>query len=221
MKHPSVVIADDHAIIVDGLRALLEGHADVLATYADGEALLAGTAQHKPDVVVTDISMPKLSGLDFLRAAKASRVTSRIILLSMYGSEAIVDAAIRAGAMGYLPKHAAGEELLEAIRTVMNGDRYVSPLVNAPAGGATTPPNAMPLPVELSRRQREVLQLVVAGKRMKEIAAELKLSRRTVEMHKYGMMRALGLHTTAELIRYFLRHESTSNIPRSDSGAEH
>ena len=204
---PGVLIADDHAIIVDGLRAILGGHARVLGTYADGQALLEATALLNPDVVVTDISMPRLSGFDYLRAVQAARLPTRVIMLSMYGTEAIVANALDAGAKGYLPKHAAGEELLDALNAVLAERVYVSPLLKSMSRSAT--PTSVPAdPVVLSKRQREVLQRVAAGKRMKEIAAELRLSRRTVEMHKYGMMRVLGVKTTAELIKYFMKHES-------------
>lgn len=206
MKLPTVLLADDHAIILDGLRSLLQGHADVLETLADGAALLEATYRLKPDVVVTDISMPRLSGLEFLRRLQAVKSESRVLVLSMYGDVQLVTAAIRAGARGYIPKHAAGEELITAIAEVMAGRVYVSPLIGAQRHRAT-PAHGMRPPSQLTARQREVLRLVAAGKRMKEIAAELNLSRRTVEMHKYDMMRVLGLSTTAELIQYFVKHE--------------
>jgi DNA-binding NarL/FixJ family response regulator len=206
MKLPNTLLADDHAIIVDGIRSLLRGHANVLGTFGDGVALLDATYRLQPDLVVTDISMPRLSGLEFLRRLQTVKSPARVVVLSMYGDVALVTAAVRAGARAYIPKHAAGEELVEAIGEVMAGRIYVSPLIGAHKPRAT-PAHGVRPPSQLTRRQREVLQLVAAGKRMKEIAAQLKLSRRTVEMHKYDMMRVLGLSTTAELIQYFVKHE--------------
>jgi DNA-binding NarL/FixJ family response regulator len=212
MTPPTVLLADDHVLILEGLKALLDGHASVLATYGDAESLLEGTRALRPEVVITDVSMPGMSGIDYVRTLKDVAPRPRVIILSMYGTDALVRSAFDAGADGYIPKHAAGEELLAALREVMAGRRYVSPLVARHTPIATPSRPAAP-PSQLTRRQREVLQRVAAGKRMKEIAAELKVSRRTVEMHKYHMMKTLGVRTSAELIRYFLRNEAGDSEP--------
>ena len=215
MTLPTTILGDDHAILIDGLCRLLEGHAKVIATCSDGAALLDATMRLRPELVITDISMPVMTGLEFLRNTRTMGYRPRVIVLCMYGDEQVVSSAFRNGAMAYLPKHGAGEELLDAVREVMAGRHYVSRLLqlNPPcpdarprrAGSATkgTP---------LSPRQQEVLRLVASGKTMKEIAAELKLSRRTVEMHKYQTMKTLGVGTTAELIQYFVRHQVVSGF---------
>ena len=206
MKLPSVLLADDHTIIADGLRSLLEGHANVLGSYRDGQALMSAILHLNPDVVVTDLSMPRLTGFEVLRKLKETRSPTRVVVLSMYADQALVTSALHVGARAYIPKHAAGDELVGAISEVMAGRIYLSPLIG-PQRPRATPAHGMRPPSQLTPRQREVLRLVAAGKRMKEIAAELNLSRRTVEMHKYDMMRVLGLSTTAELIQYFVKHE--------------
>lgn len=207
MKRPTAIVADDHEIVVNGLRAVLKGHVDIIATCGDGQALLDATRRLRPKLVIADISMPRMTGLEFLRAIRTEPDRPSVILLSMYGDESIVAAALRSGARGYVPKHAAGEELVAAVQAVLGGKTYVSPLLpivprevrHADADAPRT---------SLTTRQREVLALVAAGKRMKEIAAKLQLSRRTVEMHKYHMMQQLGLRTTADLIQYFVRNEA-------------
>lgn len=207
MKQPTAILADDHEIVIDGLQALLKGHVRIVATCSNGEELLEATRRLRPDLVIADISMPKMSGLEFLRAMREDDVLPKVILLSMYGDDLIVAAAFRAGARGYVPKHATGEELLTAVQTVMRGKQYVSSIIPVTAGDVRRADVVVP-GTSLSARQREVLALVAEGKRMKEIAATLNLSRRTVEMHKYHMMRHLGVRTTAELIQYFVRNEA-------------
>ena len=211
MKLPNALLADDHAMIADGIRSLLNGRVNVLGTFVDGVSLLEACVRLQPELVITDISMPRMSGLEFLRRLRAVKSNARVIVLSMYGDAALIATAFRAGAGGYIPKHAAGEELVTAIDEVMAGRTYLSPLIGAHVPRAT-PARGIRPPSQLTQRQREVLRLVASGKRMKEIAALLKLSRRTVEMHKYDMMRTLGYRTTAELIQYFLKHESLTEF---------
>jgi DNA-binding NarL/FixJ family response regulator len=217
MRRPRVILADDHAMIVDGLRSLLREHVDLVATVGDGEALLEAARRLQPDVVITDISMPRLSGLEVLRrltpngagtAAGAGRATvPRFIILTMHADPELAAEALRAGACGYLLKHSAGDELVVAIREVLQGRSYLTPLITKDVVSSLTRSPARARRRGLTARQREVLRLIAAGKRMKEIGAQLQLSRRTVEMHKYEMMQAIGVKTTAELIQYFVRHE--------------
>ena len=206
MNLPTTILGDDHAMLIDGLSRLLEGHANVVATCADGGALLDTARRLRPELVITDISMPVMTGMEFLRAVRQI-YRPRVIVLSMFTQEALVASALRAGAMGYIPKHAAGEELIDAVADVMAGRRYLSRLLGPLEAerNAAVPSNRS---YPLSKRQREVLRLVATGKTMKEVASALHLSRRTVEMHKYNMMRSLGLGTTAELIQYFVKHEA-------------
>jgi DNA-binding NarL/FixJ family response regulator len=211
MRLPTTVLADDHVILVDGLRRVLEGHANVVATCHDGGALLEATHRLRPDLVITDVAMPVLTGIEFLRAIRHTEHRPRVIVLSMFGAEVLVATAFRAGAMGYVPKHAAGEELVDAVRDVMAGRRYLSRQIQFEPADAS-PGTGSARPAQLSKRQREVLRLVAAGKTMKEVAVELHLSRRTVEMHKYHMMRVLGVRTTAELIQYFVKNEAIAQV---------
>lgn len=218
MKRPTAIVADDHEIVVNGLRTVLKGHVDIIATCGDGQALLEATRRLRPKLVIADISMPRMTGLEFLRAIRTEPERPSVILLSMYGDEAIVSAAFRSGARGYVPKHAAGEELVAAVESVVSGKPYISPLLPVVPPELRRADAAAPR-TSLTARQREVLALVAAGKRMKEIAATLHLSRRTVEMHKYHMMRQLGFRTTAELIQYFVRNEAKV-APELRAGSE-
>lgn len=205
MLRPTVMLADDHTIVTEGLISLLKEEFDVVGSVGDGRMLVDAARRLRPDVIVTDISMPGMSGLDALRQLQAERVVSRIIVLTMHADADLAASAMRAGAAGFILKHAAGEELVTAIREVMQGRVYLTPAMTkdvlarltAPAGETTIP---------LTPRQREVLLLIVEGRRMKEIAAALQLSTRTVETHKYEMMETLGLQSTAELVRYAIQH---------------
>ncbi len=204
MRRNTVLLADDHAIVLEGLARLLREHSfDVVGAVGDGHLLIEAAKRLRPDVIVTDLSMPGLSGLDVLLRLRAERVDSKIIVLTMHNDADLATAAMRGGASGFLLKESAGEELLAAIRQALQGRVYLTPALTrdvmermAGSPGALKP--------QLTPRQRDVLRLIVKGQRMKEIAANLGLSIRTVETHKYEMMETLGLHSTAELVRYAL-----------------
>jgi DNA-binding NarL/FixJ family response regulator len=206
LRRSTVLVADDHPILRDGLTGLLQqSDFEVVAAVGDGDTLLDAARRLRPDIIVTDISMPGLSGLDALLRLKAEHIESRVIMLTMHNDTELATRAIRAGASGFLLKESAGEELLTAIGQALQGRVYLTPTVTkgvmermAGPAGVSEPP--------LTPRQRDVLRLIVKGQRMKEIAANLSLSTRTVETHKYEMMEALGLHSTAELVRYALDH---------------
>jgi DNA-binding NarL/FixJ family response regulator len=205
MPRTTLLIADDHAVVAQALAQMLARAYDVVAIVNDGVEVVEAARRLRPDVIVSDLSMPGLSGLDALRRLKAEGVRTRVIFLTMYDDPALAAEAMRAGASGYLLKQAAGEELLAAIRDVLAGRVYVSPQL----AGDVIASIASPKPVsddKLTLRQREVLRLVAQGKSMKEVAAVLHLSPRTVETHKYEMMHSLGVHTTAELIRFAYQH---------------
>jgi DNA-binding NarL/FixJ family response regulator len=206
LDRPRVLLADDHAIVVDGLSSLLKDQFDLVGTVADGPALVDAVRRLRPDVIVTDIAMPRMSGLEALRRLSADGLKSKVIFLTMHSDPQLAAEAFRAGASGYVLKHSAGEELVTAINEVLQGRAYLTPLLTrdvlANLGDALARPKA-----KLTSRQREVLRLIMEGRRMKEIAAELHLSRRTVESHKYDMMHALGVRTTAELIQYVIRND--------------
>ena len=205
MRRPTVLIADDHPIVMEGLVSLLKDGFEVVGTVGDGTRLLDEAARLRPDVIVTDISMPGVSGLDALRRLKATRTDVKVIVLTMHARAKLAMEAIRAGASGFVVKQSASAELVTAINEALQDRVYLTPAVTrdvmahvsrAPAGPA----------VHLTPRQREVLRLILEGRRMKEIGAILNLSTRTVETHKYEMMQALGVQSTAELVRYAIEH---------------
>jgi DNA-binding NarL/FixJ family response regulator len=202
MSRARVLLADDHAMVAQGLAGLLRDEFDLVGTVGDGRALIDAARQLRPDVIVADIAMPVLSGLEALRRLREEGTDARVIFLTMHADARLAGEAFRAGARGYVLKHAAGDELMRAVREVLQGRVYLTPLL---AEDVLTAGSAPP-PARLTPRQREVLALVAEGRTMKEVAAALHLSPRTVETHKYEMMQALGLHTTAELIRYALDH---------------
>ena len=203
MRQPTVLLADDHAIVTDGLsRILKEAHFNVVDAVRNGEHLLDAAKRLRPDVIITDLSMPGLSGLDALARLRTEDIQSKVIVLTMHHDADLATDAIRGGASGFLLKESAGDELLTAVRHALDGKVYITPVVTKEvmdrmARGAATKP-------QLTSRQRDVLRLIVKGERMKEIAAHLGLSTRTVEGHKYEIMEVLGVTSTAELVRYAL-----------------
>jgi DNA-binding NarL/FixJ family response regulator len=209
MPRSKVLVADDHAIVAQGLGSLLQNEFEVVGIVNDGRELVEATRQTRPDIIVSDIAMPLLSGLEALHLLRAEHISSKVIFLTMHVDGSLASEALRSGASGYLAKHSAGEELVQAIHQVLEGGVYLTPQIAASIAKNVTE-SAMPSVPKLTSRQREVLHLVAEGYTIKEIASELKLSRRTVESHKYDAMEALGIHTTAELIRYALLHEMTA-----------
>lgn len=205
MRRNTVLIADDHTIVVEGLVGLLKEDFDVVGTVSSGELLIDAAKRLRPDVIVTDISMPGLSGLDVLPRLKAERVESRVVVLTMHNDAALATRAIRAGASGFLLKHSAGEELVTAIQQALQGRVYLTPMLTRDVMERMAQPATESEP-QLTARQREVLRLLVEGQRMKAIAAALQLSTRTVEAHKYEIMQVLDVHSTAELVRYAMQH---------------
>jgi DNA-binding NarL/FixJ family response regulator len=202
-KH-TVLIADDHTIVTEGLARLLrESDFDVVGTVNNGQLLLDEARRLAPDVIVTDLTMPGLSGIEVLERLKSNGIASKVILLTMHNDANLATVAMRGGASGFLLKESAGEELLEAIRQVLRGRVYLTPALTQGVMERMANTADVPAP-QLTPRQVDVLRLIVKGQRMKEIAENLGLSVRTVETHKYEMMETLGLHSTAELVRYAL-----------------
>ncbi len=203
----TVVLADDHPVVAEGLATFLRGNFTLLKTVHDGRALVEAAVDLKPDVVVTDIGMPLLNGLDAIRQIKKVCPGTNVIVLTMHIEPDLAVQAFRAGASGYLLKASFGEELIDAVRQVAQGRAYLTPLIakdlitvlleakkeSAPAGE------------RLTGRQREVLQLIAEGRTMKEIALLLHISPRTAESHKYDIMELLGTENTAELIQQAIR----------------
>jgi len=203
-RRTTVLIADDHAIVTEGLVSLLTEHDfEVVGAVGDGAKLFEAAMQLKPDVIVTDLSMPGLSGLEVLAKLKAERINSKIVVLTMHHDAARATQALKSGASAFLLKESAGEELVTAIREALQGHVYLTAAVTKAVIAQMTEGGGQPAP-ELTTRQIEVLRLIVKGQRMKEIASVLNLSTRTVETHKYEMMQVLGLKSTAELVRYAL-----------------
>jgi DNA-binding NarL/FixJ family response regulator len=201
-----VLLADDHAIVSQGLESLLQESFDLVGNVRDGRALVAAVTQLKPDVAVTDISMPGLNGLEAIRQIKKIRPITKIVALTMHSEPTVVAEALKAGASGYVLKESAVEELERAIREVMLGRTYVTSLIAKDVFAVLMEPGATAaVEPQLTARQREVLQLIGEGRTMKEIASALHISPRTAESHKYDMMQALGCKTTADLIRHAVK----------------
>ena len=202
-RRTRVMLADDHAIVAQGLATLLKDHFDLVGTVGNGDELIDAARKLRPDVIVADIAMPVLSGLEALRRLKAMRSEAKVIFLTMHADAQLAIEAFRAGASGYVVKQSAGEELIAAIREALQGRTYLTPLITKDVIANFT--ESTPPTVKLTQRQREVLRLIAEGRRMKEIAAILELSTRTVETHKYEMMRGLGVESTAVLVRYAIQ----------------
>ena len=206
MRRTTVLIADDHAIVSEGLAALLtKRDFEVVGTVRDGHALIEAAKRLRPEVIVTDLSMPGLSGLDVLTRLKAEHVDSKVIVLTMHDNPDLATVAMRAGASGFLLKESAAGEVVMAIQQALQGRVYLTPALTRGVMERMAA-RGDPAEAQLTDRQRDVLRLIVKGQRMKEIAANLGLSVRTVEVHKYEMMKNLDLHSTAELVRYALDH---------------
>jgi DNA-binding NarL/FixJ family response regulator len=197
-----ILLADDHGLMLDGLQRILEPDYEVVAAVTDGRALLEAASSARADVILIDISMPLMNGIE--AAARLSKEPNHphIIFVSMHSDPDYVRAAFESGASGYVLKRSAGEELKVAIRQVLAGGTYVSPGIGMTGNG--TPINFSAIRSELTPRQREVLQLIAEGRIAKEIAGLLGISVKTVEFHKTSISQALGLRTTAELTRYAL-----------------
>lgn len=205
-----IVLADDHTILLDGLRRILEPDFTVVGIATDGRQLVRVIEEMKPELAVADISMPLLNGLDALRQCKAARLRTRFIFLTANLDVGLATEAFRLGAAGYVLKLAAGEELAGAIREVLAGRTYVTPRIAGEVMQSLMNPEASSQ-VQLTIREREVLQLLAEGKTLKEIGALLNMSPRTAEFHKNNLVAKTGLRTTAELARYAARHGLVSS----------
>jgi DNA-binding NarL/FixJ family response regulator len=205
LRRPTILLADDHVVFTDGIVRILSERFDIVGIVVDGSALLEAATRLHPDVIVADISMPTLSGLEGLRQLKTRHLESRVLFLTMHADARLAAEAFRLGARGFVLKQSSGDELIKGIEAVLQGHKYISPALTEEVMALMASPNGPP-GLELSSRQKEVLRLVVSGQRMKEIAANLNLSPRTVETIKYEMMRDLNVHSTTELVRYAIEH---------------
>jgi len=210
MKRHKILLADDHTIVLEGISKILEPHFDLVGTVEDGRALLEAAQRLRPDAVVIDIGMPLLNGVDAARQLANLVPQTKIVFLTMHSDPAYVSEAFRAGASGYVLKQSAGSELVFALQEVLKGRYYVTPLVAREVVGGFLRgeggKEAIPRASKLTNRQREVLQLVAEGQSVKEIAATLDVSVKTVEFHKKRLMDELGVRTTAGLTKYALTH---------------
>jgi DNA-binding NarL/FixJ family response regulator len=193
-----------------GLQSLLEDDFDLVGAVADGEALVEAARRLNPDVIIVDISMPMMNGLDAVRQLKKDGATAKIIFLTMHADDRLLAEAFRCGGSGYVLKQSAGEELITGIGKVLAGQKYVTPLIATEWAEDLTKRVRGTQKLTLTPRQREVLQLVIEGCTMKEIATRLGISTRTAESHKYEIMEGLGVETTAELIQYAVKLGLTS-----------
>lgn len=207
MAKPRIIIADDHTLLVEAFEKLLAPECDIVAKVADGRALVTAVRELHPDLVVLDVTMPLLNGLDAARQIRQMDPSVRLVFVTMNEDPDVAAEAFRAGGAAYLLKRSAGSELLTAIREAMKHRSYVTPLVTEGmlASLMQSTPESRHSDL-LTPRQREVLQLLAEGKSMKEIASILNVTARTVAFHKYRMMEQLKIKTNAELIQFAVRH---------------
>jgi DNA-binding NarL/FixJ family response regulator len=206
MTGPRVLIADDHNMLLGAFEKLLSSECEIVGTASDGRTLVAETMRLKPDVVVLDIAMPLLNGLDAGRQIKQLRKAVKLVFVTMNEDSDLAAEAFRAGASAYLLKRSAASELLVAIREVMKGRSYVTPLVTEGLVGSFMDAANRKPAHDLTPRQREVLQLLAEGHSMKQVAALLNVTPRTVAFHKYRMMEQLNIRSNAELIQFAITH---------------
>jgi len=207
MKFPRVLIADDHALVLEAIRTLLEPQCEVVATVTDGRALVESAVLLKQDVVLIDIAMPLLNGLEAVRQLKAKMPGVKLICLTMNEDSEIGAEAMRAGASGYLLKKSAASELFHAIQEVLKGRSYITPeIARGMQETFIRDPRQVTRRTVLTSRQREVTQLLAEGKSLKEAAHLLNVTPRTVAFHKYQIMAEMKLKSTAELVRFAIKH---------------
>jgi DNA-binding NarL/FixJ family response regulator len=204
MNKPRVLVADDHTLVLEGIKKLIEAEVDLVGVAKDGRELISVAHRLKPDVILLDISMPVLNGIEAALRLRKTLPDAKLIFLTMHGDATYVAEALRLGVSGFVLKNSAAPELIKAIHEVVNGRTYVTPLVKIPSHALTRDSAA-----RLTARQREVLQLIAEGRCPKEISSLMGISVRTVEFHKYSIMEKLELHTIAELTTYALRHRIT------------
>jgi DNA-binding NarL/FixJ family response regulator len=208
MSKPRILIADDHQILAEGVRSLLEPEFEVVAVVSDGRELVAAARKHQPDVIVADVAMPSLNGIEAAAQLREHGIKAKVVILTMHREVAYAHRAMEAGAVGSVLKHSAASELVTAVREAIQGKTYVTPMIagellESYRNGDSTHIDPWH---HLTPRQREVLQLFAEGHSAKEVAGILKIATRTAEFHKARVMEVLGLQTTTELVQYAIRH---------------
>ncbi len=208
VHRPRVLLADDHLMVAEALKSLLTPEFELVGVVEDGRALIAAAEKLRPDVIVADVTMPQLNGIDALIQLRQGGDRTPVVFLTMHRDVSFARRALDAGAAGFVLKHSAPAELVTAIRAALQGKTYLTPQLAGEVLEAMKqgPEHAGDDPIDsLTPRQREVLQLLAEGRSAKEIAADLEISARTVEFHKYQMMETLDLHTNAELIHFAIK----------------
>jgi len=208
MSRPRVLLADDHRMVAEGVKRLLEEEFELVAVVDDGRQLVESAGRLRPDVIVADITMPHLNGIEALVVMKRDNPDVRVVFLTMHKDAAYARRALEAGARGYVLKHSAQTELFLAVRAVLDGKTFISPtLAGEVFDDLKTHPTDSSDPVALlTSRQREILQLFAEGCSTKQIASRLDISARTVEYHKYQMMESLKLQSSVELIHFAIKN---------------
>lgn len=209
MNRPQLVIVDDHELIIEGLVRLLCKRFDIVATLTDGRDVVEAVCQLRPDILLLDLSLPNVSGVEVMQRLTARKIPFKAVVLTMHADASLAVAALRAGASGFVLKHSSGRELEKALQIVLDGGTYLSAQITKHAvllmvQGAGTAGSV------LTERQRDVLRLIVRGRRAKEIAATLSLSTRAVEAIKYRVMQQLQVKSTAELVRFSIENRLVS-----------
>ena len=202
MSRVQVLLADDHPLMLDGLGAFLRSHVDIVGKVTDGRALVEAALRLKPELVILDVTMPLLNGIDAAKQIFLKLPQTKILFVTMHLSSAYIEAALTAGATGYVVKSTAREELLEAIQQVMNGRIYITSRFKGSIQNPFASQSAATGALQLTMREREILQLIAEGKMAKEIAFVLSISAKTVSFHRENIKRKVGLGTAAELTRH-------------------
>jgi DNA-binding NarL/FixJ family response regulator len=202
MKRARILLADDHSLTLEGIRTVLEPHHEIVGTAADGRALLEAALRLKPELIVLDITMPLLNGVDAAVQIKKSLPGVKLLFVTMHVNPAYLEAALDAGGTGYVLKSAARRELLAAVDSVLKGHIYITPSLSGEDLERFRDPTQAAAALRLSAREREVLQLIAEGRAAKEIAYVLNISIRTVAFHRENIKRKLGLRSTSELTKH-------------------
>jgi DNA-binding NarL/FixJ family response regulator len=208
LTRPRVLIADDHRVVAQGLKSMLSADFELVSVVTDGQAMVEAAKTLRPDVIVADVTMPVLNGIEALETLRQQGIDVPVVFLTMHNQAGYARRALRAGAAGYVLKLAAPEELVQAIRAALDGGTFVSPALARAVfeGTESGPPDAGERIALLTLHQREILRMFAEGFSAKEIAKKLDISSRTVESHKYQIMESLGAQSGAELIRLAIRH---------------
>jgi DNA-binding NarL/FixJ family response regulator len=208
MAKPRILLADDHALLLEAFQRLLEPEFDIVGSVGDGAQLVDEAQRLAPDVVVTDVSMPRMGGLEAARRLRDCVPATRIVFLTVSQDRHLAAEAFRIGASAWVLKASTANELVDAVHAALEERRYLTPLIDGGNIDALPPPNVVSNPVELlTPREREVVQLLAEGRSMKQAAAALGITARTVAFHKYRAMKSLAIDTSAELVRFAVRHK--------------